>query len=461
MITRLALRSLATRPLRTVILAVGFGLGVAVMAILLGVGEVVLQEAQSPALQGGGDIVISGAAGPVESARFAAANVLRETQTGGQVAAASPWKRASIYLLTPHKAWPVQARGGVPSLERSIGDREIADLPVWTDRPGDLSWTSASPGDLLRAMDRFHPIPELPEFAGSWAEWLYFNARAADGRTSFYLTFMVGARTAPGRRRAGVRLQLQRGDETANFSAAGDVDEASVLAHAPDLEIAGNQVRLLGSQYQIALQLRREGRGDLLTGTLTLDPDPGRSVPPLTMRGARGWVSGYTVPVLSGAMRGTLDGRPVALAGYHDHNWGFWEGVRWQWGQVAHDDLSFVYGRVFPPPAVAEADRVPGFLGVLGPDGVVGVATRVSIAERGEDAGGRSAPREVEIAARGVDLDIRLKFTVESSIRTPFGLTGSEIPLDFLQLAGTYRASGRAAGRPIEFTSRGTAETFR
>jgi hypothetical protein len=43
MITRLALRSLATRPLRTVILAVGFGLGVAVMAILLGVGEVVLQ----------------------------------------------------------------------------------------------------------------------------------------------------------------------------------------------------------------------------------------------------------------------------------------------------------------------------------------------------------------------------------------------------------------------------------
>jgi hypothetical protein len=461
MITRLALRSLAMRPLRTVILAVGFGLGVAVMAILLGVGEVVLQEAQSPALQGGGDIVVSGAAGSIDSARFAMANIQRETETGRQVAAASPWKRAPIYLITPRQLWQVQARGGVPSLERGIGDREIAALPVWADEPGDRRWTSAAPGDLLRAMDRFHPIPDLPEFAGSWAEWLYFNARAGDGRTSFYLTFMVGARTSPGRRSAGVRLQLQRGNETTNFSASAEVDEAAVLAHAPDLDIAGNQVRLVGSQYRIALQLRREGHGEPLTGTLTLDPDPGRSVPPLTMRGARGWISGYTVPVLSGAMRGTLAGQPVSLAGYHDHNWGFWDGVRWQWGQVAHDDLSFVYGRVFPPPTVAETDHVPGFLGVLGPEGVVGVATRVTIAERTEDAGARSAPREVEIAAKGTDLDVRLNFTVDRAIRTPFGLTGSEIPLDFLQLAGTYRVSGRAAGRRIDFTGRGAAETFR
>ena len=51
------------------------------------------------------------------------------------------------------------------------------------------------------------------------------------------------------------------------------------------------------------------------------------------------------------------------LAGYHDHNWGFWEGVRWQWGQVAHGDLSIVFGRVFPPSTVADPGRVPGFLG--------------------------------------------------------------------------------------------------
>ena len=40
-------------------LAGGFGLGVAVMANLLGVAEVVLEQSQSPALVGGGDVVVT------------------------------------------------------------------------------------------------------------------------------------------------------------------------------------------------------------------------------------------------------------------------------------------------------------------------------------------------------------------------------------------------------------------
>jgi hypothetical protein len=42
MILTLALRSLFAHPVRSAVLAAGFGLGVAVMAILLGVGQVVL-----------------------------------------------------------------------------------------------------------------------------------------------------------------------------------------------------------------------------------------------------------------------------------------------------------------------------------------------------------------------------------------------------------------------------------
>ncbi len=58
-------------------------------------------------------------------------------------------------------------------------------------------------------MDRFHPIPDVPARAASWAEWLYFNGRSGD--TRFYLTFLAGPRAAPGRRVLGVRLQLERG----------------------------------------------------------------------------------------------------------------------------------------------------------------------------------------------------------------------------------------------------------
>ena len=58
MIGRLALRSLTAHPIRTAVLAAGFGIGVAVMAILLGVAGIVLEQAQSPALAGGGDVLI-------------------------------------------------------------------------------------------------------------------------------------------------------------------------------------------------------------------------------------------------------------------------------------------------------------------------------------------------------------------------------------------------------------------
>jgi len=58
MIGRLALRSLTAHPVRSAVLAAGFGVGVGVMAILLGVAAIVLEQVQSPALVGGGDVLV-------------------------------------------------------------------------------------------------------------------------------------------------------------------------------------------------------------------------------------------------------------------------------------------------------------------------------------------------------------------------------------------------------------------
>ena len=57
MIVTLALRSLLSRPVRSAVLAGGFGLGVSVMAALLGIGGVILEQARAPQLLGGGDVV--------------------------------------------------------------------------------------------------------------------------------------------------------------------------------------------------------------------------------------------------------------------------------------------------------------------------------------------------------------------------------------------------------------------
>jgi hypothetical protein len=471
-ILRLALRSVAIRPWRTAVLAAGFGLGIGVMAALLGVGEVIIEQAHAPALRGGGDLVVSSALGPVDNARFVLAHVLGAPDLRSRQAAASPNRRATLYLVKPGLSLAVQARGGVPSLERAVGDPEVAAVRAWTDVASDATWSSPRPEEILRAMDRFHAVPGAGPGdnsvvdRSSWAEWLYFNGRSPDGRLRFYLTFLAGPIDANGTRWAVVRLQLDRNGRSENYSAGALVDAADMLARAPDLDIAGNRVRLDGSRYRLMLALSREpgaGGPSRLDGEIVLDAPPGRSLPPAAIHGAHGWVSGYVVPVLSGPWRGALriGGDMVSLegaSGYHDHNWGFWEGVRWQWGQVAGDDVSIVYGRVFPPAAVADPDRIPGVLGVLGPNGPIGLATDVTIAETDE-----RGPRQITVTARGRGLDLRLTLSVEESLGTRMGLTrlASGQTMRFLQLGGTYRVTGRVGDRGIDFSARGSAETFR
>jgi hypothetical protein len=496
---RLAIRALATRPVRTAVLACGFGFGISVMAALLGVGEVILEQARAPALQGGGDVVILGANGTVPSARYVRSTLLGAPVLASQVRASSPSLSTALYLVRQGTTVRVVARGGVPSLERAIGDPETAREPLWQDSPLDVPWASPDPTDLLRAMDRFHPIPEAglgksaAVWGSSWAEWLYFNGRTADGATRFYLTFLVGTRSGSDRRGAGVRLQLEHGGLTRVYAARADVGERDLLRDAPDLSIGNCRVRLEDLRYFLHLELSAIDGGPSLAGDLSLTASPGRSMPPFAIRGADGWVSGYVVPVLSGILDGDLrvETEHIAFqraAGYHDHNWGFWRDVSWQWGQVSKEGMACVYGRVRAPAEIADADRIPGFLAVLGPDGPLGFSTDVSIAERyGSDGSDRSdrsdgsagasagdrgdpgsphptSPASILVRARGAALDLRIETTIEAAISTPMGggpFAASHEPLAFIQMRGTSRVSGRLAGREIDFSAPASAETFR
>ena len=138
----------------------GFGLGVSVMATLLGVGEVVLEQSRAPALVGGGDWLVTSAAGPVTSARAALASLRRRGFVG------SPRKRAALYLVRRSgdgRAAPaVRARAGIPSLERAVGDPETSGQEAWVDTEADRTWAAPSASNVLRAMDRFHPVPDAP-----------------------------------------------------------------------------------------------------------------------------------------------------------------------------------------------------------------------------------------------------------------------------------------------------------
>jgi hypothetical protein len=464
MIGRLALRSLTAHPVRSAVLAAGFGVGVAVMAILLGVAAIVLEQAQAPALAGGGDVLIRLSL-PVP-ARLVLSGTLQSNALRPRIRAAAASHTTDLYLLHDGTATRVAAQGGIPSLERALNDPETAPISAWRDSPDDLAWTTAPPDVVLRLLDRFHGIPEGTAWGNSWAEWLYFNGRSNEA--SFYLTFLVGPRTRSGARSAGVRLQIERppspgfggASRMESFTGRAELTDAE-LSRAPDLAIGGSSVRLDGMRYRIHLDVA-DARGKKAVGDLSLEATAGRLVPPIEITGAQGWRTGYVVPVMSGPLGGAIDidGTHVSLEGgrgYHDHNWGFWQRVSWQWGQAQQGDLSVIYGRVFPPREAADPETIPGFVGVLGPDGPLGYSTDVRISEQDDE---RGQPRTIAVRARGSALDLDIRFDVASAVTTRMA-QGTLVGVDFLQMRGQYTVSGRAGMREIDFTAAGAAETFR
>ena len=65
--------------------------------------------------------------------------------------------------------------------------------------------------------------------------------------------------------------------------------------------------------------------------------------------------------------------------------------------------------------------------------------------------------------ATGRELDLALELAADETVRTPMSLTalaGGQA-LNFFQLGGTFRVKGTVSGRQIEFTARGSAETFK
>ena len=143
----------------------------------------------------------------------------------------------------------------------------------------------------------------------SWAEWLYFKGQSGDVR--FYLTFLAGPKQPEGRRVVGVRLQLDRGGRLTTYGASDTVSDEALIAGAPDLQVGRSRVRLEGMRYHVTLDL------DGVSGDIFIEAVPGRSLAPLAIRGAGGWVSGYVVPVTSGALSGSLSvaGEPGAAGG--------------------------------------------------------------------------------------------------------------------------------------------------
>ena len=173
MIGQLALRNLTYRPWRSVLMFFGFGVGVAVMIVLLSIGEAMLTQARQEKLVGGGTVTIlpegldvevmkTGGIGglffSIDHASFLYRQALASPRYAKQVQAVAPQIEGRLlYLRAPDgKEFAVHASGEIPDASRAVGAAPELIAGEWENDDGDRKWVAPTPLELRNEIDHFH-----------------------------------------------------------------------------------------------------------------------------------------------------------------------------------------------------------------------------------------------------------------------------------------------------------------
>jgi hypothetical protein len=501
MLTLLAIRNFLYRPWRAALLFIGFGLGVAVMIVLLSIGAAMVTQAQDAKLVGGGDVTIlpdgidmevmkTGGLGglffSIPNARFVYLQLLAAPRLASRVRAVAPQSEGKLLYLTSAERveWPVRALGEIPSATAAVGAAPALAGGSWVDDDADRRWAHPTAAELEADIDHFHtPAPGLAN-RSSWAEWHYFNIVSPDRRRWVFISFMLAGDVGHGRWGGQVLVTTHaapRADATARehrYVATARPDEVRYSTTSPDLQIGTSSVQLLpDGRYAVRARAHDE-TGKHVDVDLTITPAPRAYFPGVDIT-TGDFASGYTVPALKADGSGRVcEGAQCteyrSAQAYHDHNWGVWRGVTWDWGAARAGNYAFLFGRVQPPDSLGSASPLflylvdsLGFRAVFRPPSVAYVDRR-TIVVNGRRVRVPSTAQFSDV--RGADT-VRVQFTVEDAVATDTrrplierGATAAARRLVhpyFVQMKGHARLSGRIDGRPITGDGTGFFETYR
>ena len=497
MIGILARRNLTLRPWRSALLLGGFGLGVGVMIVLLAIGEALLTQARDERPVGGGDITIlpegidvevmkTGGVGglffSINNARFLDLQLFSSVRDTAQVRAVAPQIAEKVlYLRTSDgREIPVRATGELPSRSAAVGGVPEISAGEWVDDDLDRRWRAPRPQELRADIDHFHLPPDAVDNRDSWAEWHYFNVLSADRKRWAFLTFIVGGDVPRGRWGGQILLTLhEEGKPARRFTANLPSTAVSFSTWNADLRLGDASVSVQADgRYVARARAIEEGRGTAATVDLTITPAPGAYFPGASLGGGD-FVSGYAVAGLRAEATGSVCVGGVCerydgAQAYHDHNWGVWRGVTWEWGAARAGSYTFLYGRVQPPDSVSGETPLffylvdsLGFRGLFRPktiDYVDGRTIRVS----GRDV--RVPSRAVLGDVRGNDtlrVELEIEDAAGTDTRTPTVERGETMATRalsrpfFIQMKGIARLTGRVGGVPVSGEGTGFFETYR
>lgn len=362
MLIRLVLAELRHRPGRALFLLSGYTLGVAVMVVLLAVGEAMLSQAREGELVGGGDLIVVPAgigtemlrAGGVESrflgldqARFLQRELFESPRAREEIGirGGSPLLDGRrLELRAAGASTTVLASGEIPSRAALAGASPELLAGEWEDSERSRRWVSPTPEEFYAEIDAFH----IPEGAAArdttWSEWHYFNV--VDEDRWIYLTLAVGGAMADAERWGGSVLLTVRDPDGTHRAVTAEVPspEVSLDTLSPDLRLGEiGSVRFVEDRYRVHAEAG-DHRVDI-----EMVPSRRRYLPPTDL-GGRELISGYVAPALHARVTGTLCLPECVevedVSGYHDHNWGVWGDVSWEWGAASNDTATFLYGTV-------------------------------------------------------------------------------------------------------------------
>jgi hypothetical protein len=498
MIRLLALRNLTLKPWRTLFLLFGFSMGVAVMIVLLSIGEALLDQAKDEKLVGGGTITVlpegvdvevlkTGGLGglffSIDHARFIHRQLLAAPRLADVVTAVSPQIEGKlVYLHTAEgREQPVRASADVPSLTAAVGAAPDVAVGRWDDDSLDRRWRAPTAAELRADIDHFHQPP--PEAAGdpSWAEWHYFNVISPDRRRWAFVSFIIAGEVGGDAARWGGQTLVtlhEQGRAQRRFTSTAPSSAIRYSTTDADLRIGESRVEVQADgRYRVHAVGREEGTGVALAVDLLVSPAPGAYFPGAAV--TSGVVSGYVVPALRADASGSVCvaaacTRYDGVQAYHDHNWGVWRGVTWEWGAARAGSYTLLYGRVEPPDSVSSAQPLfvylvdsAGFLAVFRPRAIRYVDGRTTM------VGSRAirTPSTAEMVdVRGADT-VRITLQIEdasaSDTRASMVERGEALAARrlarpyFVQMKGTATIGGRLRGAPLAGAGAGFFETYR
>jgi hypothetical protein len=466
----LALRHLLVRPGRALVLLLGYALGVAVMIVLLSVGGAMLDQSRDASLIGGGDLTAlpegvdveamrtGGLAGMffgINGARFVTRQLLGGSRQSRIVAEVSPaLEQKLVAVRIGDTAWAVRAGGEIPSAARGAGAGLRVIAGSWLDDRRDSTWRAPDAQALYDEIDHFHR-PAAHD--SSWAEWHYFNFVVSE-KEWWYITLLVGG-DLRGTEWGGQVLVTHRTPAGGYQRYAIDVSRDAVVFDTAraDLRIGASRLEQQNGRYHLV------GAAGGATFDLVVAPAPHQYFPAVEL-GPDQNASGYVVPALVGTASGRLCVRDACrsvrdIPAYHDHNWGSWRAVTWEWGAGRGADHALLYGGVIG----ARTDgTVPFFLGLEDSLGLQQIYRFDAVERIGARpvAGtpGILAPDSLRITAvrHGDTLHVLIRITdVAASRSVPAGPDRV-----FLQMRGTWRVTGTAAGAMVADSGTGFFETW-